>query len=169
MPPVALPGHSTTVRRRLALMGAALASAIALLSAITTVDASAATQPTWIVKFENNYSKRIFVATGKVNNAMCGNYGHLETKGWLSLQPGQTKTGIVTSTPYAFFYAKADDGRVWEGEKYNHERGVVTNDIFDLCRWRYPPEAYEVPMRPIKLRDPDPQTLRATKTIHLMY
>lgn len=53
MPPVPLRGHSTTVRRRLALMGAALASAIALLSAITTVDASAATQPTWIVKFEN--------------------------------------------------------------------------------------------------------------------
>ena len=169
-PAHSLRGQRITVRR-LALMCAALASAIALLSAITTVDASAATQPTWVVKFQNNYSKRIFVARATVNEGMCKNFGLMEIRGWLRLEPGETKTGIVTSTPRAHFYARADDGRTWEAPPGPHYyRGPVTDGVFNWCGGRTPPEAYEVRMREIYLPDnPNPQTLRWTRTIHLMY
>ena len=158
MSPVhSLRGQRTTVRR-LALMCAALASAIALLSAVTTVDASAATQPTWVVKFQNNYSKRIFVARATVNEGMCKNFGLMEIRGWLRLEPGETKTGIVTSTPRAHFYARADDGRTWEAPPGpHHYPGPVTDGVFNWCGGRTPPEAYEVRMREmLHARQPEP-------------
>ena len=161
--------------RRIVALGAALTAAIALLTATTSTDARAATpaRPTWTVRFHNSYSKRVFVAIKRFNAAMCGEYGGWETKGWWSLQPGETKTVTTTDDDVAgvYFYAKAEDGSyVWQGNGNEYYGPTEVNDGFmDWCRFRRPADTHTVQMRQVKLPAASLQNMHPVHTVTLMY
>jgi uncharacterized membrane protein len=82
------------------------------------------------VNFRNGYSRPVWVAIMRYDTDRCGGYGDWQTKGWWRLSPGEVKQAFTTSSRYAAYYAKADDGTQWTGD-----RGPVYlyHDAFDSC------------------------------------
>jgi uncharacterized membrane protein len=146
--------------RRTALLAAALVCACALLATLIARDANATAGTTArpshggsashlampapggklratasglfdrTVSFRNGTGKTIWVAIMRYDRDRCGGYGDWETKGWWRLSPGEVKQAFSTSSRYAAYYAKADDGTQWTGD-----RGPVYlyHDAFDSC------------------------------------
>jgi hypothetical protein len=172
-------------------MCAALASAIALLTTMASVDANAASvesarpstaaathlsmsprgaslfDKSWTVKFRNSYGKHVDVAIMKWNPDKCGGEGgNWETKGWFGLEPGEVKSVFSTSNRNAGYYAEAVDGHEWKGD-----RGpvYVYNDAFDSCLNIGSSAAYgTIGMRLVQLPDMSFPTTHINHTINLI-
>jgi uncharacterized membrane protein len=67
------------------------------------------------VHFQNNTSVRVWVAMMYQDTGGCGDYGGWATKGWWNIGPGEDKHPINTNNRYFYFYAEAEDGRIWTG------------------------------------------------------
>ncbi len=82
------------------------------------------------VNFRNSYGKTVWVAIMRNDPDRCGGYGDWQTKGWWRLAPGEVKQAFTTSNRYAAYYARAEDGTQWTGD-----RGpvYVYHDTFDSC------------------------------------
>src|SRR5216117_2920566 len=93
----------TNTGRRVALVCAALAAALTLLSAVTTLDARAAFWDNTNVSFRNSYGKTVSVAILR-DSEICGGWAK---KGWYELAPGEVKKVFSTTARYAYYYAEA--------------------------------------------------------------
>lgn len=85
----------------------------------------------WLA-FKNNYNRTVSVAVMQRDTDACGGYGGWATHGWWVLNPGELKTAIWTANRYAFFYAKATDGRWW-GDANGPSMYVDPYRRFDSC------------------------------------
>ena len=99
-------------------------------STLASRNASAAGLIDRSVNFRNSYGKTVWVAIMRYDPSGCGGYGDWQTKGWWRLDPGEVKQAFSTTTRYAAYYAKSEDGREWKGD-----RGPVYlyHDAFDSC------------------------------------
>jgi hypothetical protein len=117
---------------------AALIAAAALASPVAAepvAHPSAAALFDTAVKFRNNHGTTIYVAFMRYDPDGCGGDGNWQTKGWLKLNPGETKQGFRTSNRYAYYYAKATDGTKYTGTNQPDRSGpvYVYSSAFDSC------------------------------------
>jgi uncharacterized membrane protein len=80
--------------------------------------------------FRNNYGPRIWVAIMFKDDG-CAAYGRpWGTRGWWTIDHGQSVHVLNTGNRFAYYYAEAADGAVWTGD-----RGpmYVTQQAFDSC------------------------------------
>jgi len=82
------------------------------------------------VHFRNGYTSRIWIAIMRYDPAGCGQYGNWATKGWWSIQPGESVYAFNTNNRYFCYYAEAQDGRVWSGP---YGPIYVYREAFDSC------------------------------------
>jgi uncharacterized membrane protein len=83
------------------------------------------------VHFRNSYTSRIWIAIMRYDPAGCGGqYGNWATKGWWSIQPGESVYAFNTNNRYFCYYAEAQDGGVWNGP---YGPIYVYRDAFDSC------------------------------------
>lgn len=86
----------------------------------------------WLA-FRNVYRRPFSVAVMQRDTDACGGeYGGWATHGWWGLNPGESKTVIWTRNRYAYFYARATDGRWW-GDENGPRMYVNFYDRFDSC------------------------------------
>jgi hypothetical protein len=83
------------------------------------------------VSFKNDYGKRLFVAFKRRDFSCvdeCG--GRWTVKGWIKLEPGETKIRQnPTGNQWFYYYAEAVDGAMWFGSSL----GRVRIPAFDWC------------------------------------
>ncbi len=77
-------------------------------------------------------NRTLSVAVMQLDSAACGSFGGWATHGWWNLNPGEAKTVISTTNRYAFFYARAVDGRWW-GDATGPRMYVNPHAKFDSC------------------------------------
>ena len=85
----------------------------------------------WEVHFINGHSRRVQLAICFYQPNPCSQYGEpWGTRGWLILEPGQSKYVADTNNRYFYYYAESlSDGRVWTGDLNVY----VTTREFNSC------------------------------------
>jgi uncharacterized membrane protein len=87
-----------------------------------------------MLNFYNQTNTTVFVAIMFFDDDVCGgDYGDWRTQGWWRLAPGETKSVHsldLFHNRYYYYYAKGNDGRVWEG---TYGDVYVYSGAFDSC------------------------------------
>jgi hypothetical protein len=82
------------------------------------------------LSFHNSYGPRIWVAIMFYDPVGCADYGEWGTRGWYAIDYGGTALVLNTDNHYAYFYAEAADGGVWNGP---YGPIYVTQQPFSSC------------------------------------
>src|SRR5216117_4217572 len=69
------------------------------------------------VYVRNDYSRPVWLAVMYFDPNYCSSFGDWSTQGWWMINPGQTRFPFWTYNQYAAYYAEADDGAVWAGDR----------------------------------------------------
>lgn len=85
----------------------------------------------WLA-FRNSYGRTLSVAVMQHDLGGCGGHGDWGTHGWWVLAPGEEKAAVWTANRYAFFFARATDGRWW-GDSNGPRMYVNPFSRFDSC------------------------------------
>ena len=68
------------------------------------------------VCFKNNYFTKVWVAIMRFDPDSCGGEGgNFATEGWWEIVPGGEVWAFSTTNQFAYFFAEAEDGAVWNG------------------------------------------------------
>jgi hypothetical protein len=81
---------------------------------------------------ENRYTTPVWLAVMYYDPFSCGDHGDWTSAGWWRTSPGESVFPFWTYNRYAAFYAEADDGAVWAGDR---PAGVGFN-AFQWCALR---------------------------------
>ncbi|WP_426749158.1 hypothetical protein [Myxococcus sp. Y35] len=84
------------------------------------------------VHFYNNFNARIWICISFEDPANCSAWGGWGTRGWWSVDPGQSVYVLNTTYPEVCFYAETGTGWVWTAEDHHI---FAPQTAFSSCLW----------------------------------
>lgn len=98
--------------------------------------------------FSNQYGHRLWVCISFHSPTTCGALGDWGTRGWWTIDPGQSAYVLDTGNSRAYFYAEADDGAFWAGSDWAIH---APQTAFDSCLWNARIGDRYLGMRPVDI------------------
>ncbi|WP_237078621.1 DUF1036 domain-containing protein [Myxococcus xanthus] len=96
--------------------------------------------------FRNSYGHRIWICISFYDPARCGAWGVWGTRGWWTIDNGQSAYVLNTTHRQAYFYAEAANGAFWAGDTHAIH---APQTAFDSCLWNQRIGDRYLGMRPV--------------------
>ncbi|QDE84551.1 hypothetical protein BHS07_25015 [Myxococcus xanthus] len=105
-------------------------------------------QSSFQLHFRNSYGLRIWVCISFYDPVNCGALGQWGTRGWWTIDHGQSAYVLNTTHRQAYYYAEASNGAFWAGSTHAI---YAPQTAFNSCLWNQRIGDRYLGMRPVNI------------------